>query len=276
MTVTTAMPASRRTARAARHADAPDTRGLFTRLELLEEGPGREQVRDQLARAWLPMANRLADKYRDRGEPREDLRQVAALGLVKAIDRYDRATGPFEAYAVPTIDGEIKRHFRDHGWDLHVPRRVQDARNKVRRALRELHNTGHPHPVLAQIADQARLSVELASAGLEAMDAYSALSLDKTFAPDQDDSYSLQSTLGRDESRYDLVVDRESVKDALQQLPEREKEILYLRFFKDMTQARIAERLGISQMHVSRIINKTCARVRTQVLADTGPQRKAA
>ncbi|MER5890792.1 SigB/SigF/SigG family RNA polymerase sigma factor [Streptomyces sp. NPDC001941] len=251
-----------------RPADDPDTSLLFQRLRALEQGPERERIREQLVRAWLPMARRIADKYRERGESREDLRQVAAMGLVGAINRYDPASGPFAAFAVPTISGEIKRHFRDFGWDLHVPRRVQDARNKVRRAQRELQAVGGGEPSLIDIAERARISVEQVRAGLEAMDAYNALSLDRSVSPGapSDEVTTLYGAVGQAEGGYDLVVDRESVRSALAALPDREKTILYLRFFHDMPQARIAERFGISQMHVSRIITKTCARIRIQVM----------
>ncbi|CAM5641904.1 SigB/SigF/SigG family RNA polymerase sigma factor [Streptomyces hirsutus] len=121
-----------------RHDDAPDTAALFTRLTSLEDGPEREAVRDDLVTAWLPMAHRIAGRFRDRGESVEDLRQVAALGLVKAVDRFDPDRGAFESYAVPTITGEVKRHFRDRMWALRVPRRVQELRNKVRIARRDL------------------------------------------------------------------------------------------------------------------------------------------
>jgi len=116
------------------HPDAPDTRTGFRLLVTLPDGPQRERVRDEVLRAWLPMAYRIAGSFRDKGESLEDLRQVAALGLVKAIRRFDPARGPFEPFAIPTIRGELRRHFRDRMWDVRVPRRVQDLRNKVRAA----------------------------------------------------------------------------------------------------------------------------------------------
>ncbi|MES4892120.1 SigB/SigF/SigG family RNA polymerase sigma factor [Streptomyces sp. NPDC096012] len=248
------------------HDDAPDTAELFVRLAELEDGTERNAVRDELVTAWLPMAHRIAGRFRDRGESVEDLRQVAALGLVKAIDRFDPARGAFESYAVPTITGEVKRHFRDRMWALRVPRRVQELRNRVRVARRELtQNPGSPEPTVAAVAAHTGLSEEEVSAGLEALESFSTLSLDAELSTD-DDGYSLADTLGATDSSYDVVVDREAAKEGLRRLPERERTILYMRFFEDMTQSRIADQLGISQMHVSRLISRSCARVRDEAM----------
>ncbi|MEU0289821.1 SigB/SigF/SigG family RNA polymerase sigma factor [Streptomyces sp. NPDC052492] len=258
-----------------RHDDAPDTTTLFSRLASLGDGPERDAVRDELVTAWLPMAHRIAGRFRDRGESIEDLRQVAALGLVKAIDRFDPDRGAFESYAVPTITGEVKRHFRDRMWALRVPRRVQELRNKVRVARRELtQNPGSPEPSVADIAAHTGLTEEEVSAGMEALESFSTLSLDAELSSD-DDGYSLADTLGTSDGSYDVVVDRESAKEGLRRLPERERAILYMRFFEDMTQSRIADRLGISQMHVSRLISRSCARVRADVLGQRPGRRGA-
>ncbi|AYN42957.1 SigB/SigF/SigG family RNA polymerase sigma factor [Streptomyces dangxiongensis] len=253
------------------HDDAPETAELFTRLAELDDGPERDAVRDELVTAWLPMAHRIAGRFRDRGESVEDLRQVAALGLVKAIDRFDPSRGAFESYAVPTITGEVKRHFRDRMWALRVPRRVQELRNRVRVARRELtQNPGSPEPTVAGIAAHTGLTEEEVSAGMEALESFSTLSLDAELSA-AEDGYSLADTLGATESSYDVVVDREAAKEGLRRLPERERAILYMRFFEDMTQSRIADRLGISQMHVSRLISRSCARVRDEVLGNRRP-----
>jgi RNA polymerase sigma-B factor len=249
-----------------RHDDAPDTAALFTRLAALDDGPERDALRDELVTAWLPMAHRIAGRFRDRGESIEDLRQVAALGLVKAIDRFEPERGAFESYAVPTITGEVKRHFRDRMWALRVPRRVQELRNKVRVARRELtQNPGSAEPSAADIAAHTGLTEDEVAAGMEALESFSTLSLDAELSAG-DDGYSLVDTLGSSDASYDVVVDRESAKEGLRRLPERERAILYMRFFEDMTQSRIADRLGISQMHVSRLISRSCARVRDEVL----------
>ncbi|NBM20592.1 SigB/SigF/SigG family RNA polymerase sigma factor [Streptomyces sp. GC420] len=246
------------------HDDAPDTADAFVRLRSLPPGPEKDAVRDELARAWLPMAERIAGRFRNRGETVDDLRQVAALGLVKAIDRYDPGLGnAFASYAVPTITGEIKRHFRDCTWTVHVPRRVQDLRNRVRTARRELTDGGDRAPALSEIASRAGMTEEEAAEGLEALESYTALSLDAEVAG-SDDGFTLVDALGGPDPALDVVVDRESVKPALQRLPEREREILFKRFFGDMTQSRIAEDLGISQMHVSRLISRSCSRLRNE------------
>ncbi|NGO77290.1 SigB/SigF/SigG family RNA polymerase sigma factor [Streptomyces sp. YC504] len=251
------------------HDDAPDTAAAFRRLAALPDGPQKDALRQELVCAWLPMADRLAGRFRGRGESLEDLRQVAALGLVKAVDRYDPdRSHAFESYAVPTVTGEIKRHFRDHMWTLHVPRRVQDLRNRVRFASQDLAQTipGRA-PTLEEIADRAGMSVEEAKTGLEALDSFTALSLDAEL-PGSDDGYALRDALGAPDPAIDIVVDREAIKPQLRALPERERAILYMRFFGDMTQSRIAEQLGISQMHVSRLISRCCASMRAEVMHD--------
>ncbi|MFC9627990.1 RNA polymerase sigma factor SigF [Streptomyces mirabilis] len=251
------------------HDDAPDTTEAFRRLASLPPGRQHDTLREQIVEAWLPMANRLAGRFRNRGESLEDLRQVAALGLVKAVDRYDPELGnAFESYAVPTVTGEIKRHFRDHMWTLHVPRRVQDLRNRVRFAVQELTGTiSGRRPTVAEIAEHAGMSEEDVRAGLEALESFTALSLDAQVSG-SDDGYSLSDALGSADPALDIVIDREAVKPRLQALPERERTILYMRFFGDMTQSRIADELGISQMHVSRLISRCCHRLRDQVMRD--------
>ncbi|MFF3455094.1 SigB/SigF/SigG family RNA polymerase sigma factor [Streptomyces sp. NPDC002730] len=251
------------------HDDAPDTAADFDRLAHLPEGAQREAVRQQLVNAWLPMAQRIAGRFRNRGESLEDLCQVAALGLVKAVDRYDPERGTaFAGFAVPTITGEVKRHFRDHMWTLHVPRRVQDQRNRVRAAQRELLQTVSGRaPTLAEIATQAGLTPEEARAGLEAVDSFSALSLDAEL-PGGEGGYTLCDGLGGPDPALDVVIDREAVKPRLRRLPARERKILYMRFFRDMTQRSIAEDLGISQMHVSRLISNSCERLRREIMQD--------
>lgn len=245
-----------------RHHDTPDTADTFERLTSCPEGRERDALSEEVIEAWLPMAHRLAGRFRNKGENPEDLQQVAAMGLVKAVHRYEPDRGAFESYAVPTINGELRRHFRDHGWDVRVPRRVQDLRNAVRKARRELMDapgsTGEP--TASDIAQQADLTLDEVREGIGALDSYSALSLDAESGTN--DHFSIGDTLGESEAGYDLVVDREAAKEGLRHLAERERTILYLRFFEDMTQARIAERMGVSQMHISRLITRSCAKVR--------------
>ncbi|MFI7322823.1 SigB/SigF/SigG family RNA polymerase sigma factor [Streptomyces venezuelae] len=266
--------ARRRTAARHSHHDAPDTTAEFARLAALDDGPEREVLCAEIVEAWLPMAHRLAARYRNKGESLEDLRQVAAMGLVKAVNRYEPGRGAFESYAVPTITGELRRHFRDRMWDVRVPRRVQDLRNKVRVARRELCDLpgSGPEPSIADIAAHAGLTEDEVKDGMQAMEGYSALSLDAEISSADPDGFSLADTLGAPDAAFDIVTDREAAKRGLRKLPERERTILYLRFFEDMTQSRIAEKLGISQMHVSRLISTSCARVR----AEAGDVRSAA
>ncbi|QQC93148.1 SigB/SigF/SigG family RNA polymerase sigma factor [Streptomyces alfalfae] len=261
----------RRAANRHSHSDAPDTAVGFARLASLGSGPEREALCAEIVEAWLPMAHRIAGRFRNKGESLEDLQQVAAMGLVKAVNRYEPGRGAFESYAVPTITGELRRHFRDRMWDVRVPRRVQELRNKVRAARRELLDqpggSGH-EPTLAEIGRQAGLTEAEVRDGMEAMEGYSALSLDAEVSSAEPDGFSLADTLGAPDPAYDHVNDREAAKAGLRRLPERERTILYLRYFEDMTQSRIAEELGISQMHVSRLISRSCARVRAE--ADPG------
>ncbi|WP_443033376.1 SigB/SigF/SigG family RNA polymerase sigma factor [Streptomyces sp. ACA25] len=251
------------------HDDAPDTTQEFRRIAALPDGPEREELCRRVVCAWMPMAGRLARTFRDRGESLEDLEQVAALGLVKAVTRYEPDRGSaFESYAVPTIVGEVKRHFRDHLWGLHVPRRTQELRNRVRAASRQLdYRLDDRSPAISEIAKHSGLTEDEVKVGMQAMESYSPLSLNAEL-PGSEDGYSLIDTLGSSEPGYDQVVYREAVKPKLRELPERERRILYLRFFREMTQSRIAEQLGISQMHVSRLLSRTCERIRAEVDAE--------
>jgi len=253
------------------HDDAPDTAEQFRRIASLPDCPERDRLRQDVVRAWMPMAERLAQRFRNRGEALEDLQQVARLGLVKAVARYDPARGSaFESFAVPTVVGEIKRHFRDHLWGLHVPRRVQELRNRVRVSRRELSlATSGRSPSTAEIAEHSGLSEEDVLVGMEALESFSTLSLEAEL-PGADDGYALVDTLGGPDHGYDRVVFREAVKPRLRRLPQRERDILYMRFFRDMTQSRIADELGISQMHVSRLISRTCGRIQQEVEEEAG------
>lgn len=251
------------------HDDAPDTSAQFRRLAGMPDGPDSKALRQEVVRAWMPMAERLARQFRNRGEALEDLEQVAHLGLVKAVARYDPARGnAFESFAVPTIVGELKRHFRDHMWGVHVPRRVQELRNRVRSASMSLAATADDRfPPTADIAEVAGLTEDEVRTGLEALESYATLSLDAALTG-AGDGYALIDTVGGTEPGFEQAVDREAVRPHLRRLPDREREILYLRFFCDMTQSSIADRLGISQMHVSRLISRTCERVCERVESD--------
>ncbi|RCH59635.1 SigB/SigF/SigG family RNA polymerase sigma factor [Streptomyces sp. SDr-06] len=233
----------------------------------MDDGPEHDALREDLVAQWLPMSRRLAGRYRNRGADLEDLYQVAAMGLVKAVDRYEAARGAFEAFAIPTINGEIKRHFRDSLWSVHVPRRVQELRNKVRVARSELQAAQRGEPTIGELAAQCGLQEDEVRDGLEALQAFKSLSLDAKSSSTEGEGVALADSLGTTEPGFDTVIDREAVKPALRALPERESKILYMRFFQDKTQNQIADELGLSQMHISRLLTRTCSRVREQALA---------
>ncbi|MFD3480388.1 SigB/SigF/SigG family RNA polymerase sigma factor [Streptomyces sp. NPDC058695] len=263
--------ASRRAPSRRVHDDSPDTAGTFVHLAGLDKGPERDLLREEVVEAWLPVAHRIAVRFHNKGESIEDLHQVAAMGLLKAINGYDPQRGRFEPYAVPTIRGELRRHFRDHMWDVHVPRRVQDLRNRVRLARRDLAQQpgAGSEPSVAAVAAHAHLTEDEVRDGLKAIDGFSALSLDAgLLSSGDDDTFSFADALGAPDEAYDVITDREAAKAGLERLPERERTILYLRFFEDMTQTRIAEHFGISQMHVSRLIQTSCRRVREEATRD--------
>ncbi|MEV1079674.1 SigB/SigF/SigG family RNA polymerase sigma factor [Streptomyces sp. NPDC050211] len=252
-----------------RYDDAPDTDAAFRRIAALPDGPERSALRQEVVCAWMPMAVRLARRYRHRGETFEDLKQVAQLGLVKAVSRFDPSLGTaFPSFAIPTILGEVKRHFRDELWVVHVPRRVQELRGQVRSADHELSTSlGGSIPAVHEIAAHAGLTEADVLLGQGALESFTALSLD-ALPGGSADSYPLADTLGGMEPGFDRVVNRETLRPLLRALPERERQILYMRFFCEMTQARIGLQLGVSQMHVSRLITRTCARLHDQVMAD--------
>lgn len=255
------------------HDDAPDTAETFKRITELPDGQLRQALRDDVIRQWLPTSEQLALRFRGRGESMEDLFQVAALGLVKAVDGYDPGRGrAFESYAIPTITDEIKRHFRDHMWTLHVPRRVQELRNRVRSANRELYQTGSGEtPTVAEIAAHAHMSEEEAHTGMGALECFSALSLDAEVTSAE--GFALGDSMGALDPGLDLAVNRVTACPAIAALPDRDRTILYLRFFRGMTQSAIAEQLGISQMHVSRLLSGVLDRLREELLSEQGWRR---
>ncbi|MFB8381160.1 sigma-70 family RNA polymerase sigma factor [Streptomyces rubiginosohelvolus] len=254
-----------------RRAGDPETQEAFRRLVELPEGTERERVRQEIIHAWLPMAHRLASRYRDRGETLEDLRQIAAVGLVSAVDRFDPdRSHSFVPFAVPTITGEIRRHFRDRMWSVHVPRRVQNLRNAVRVATAELGAGGTPAS-LARLAEHTGLTEDEVRQGSEALHGFNALSLDAETSAGTGGA--LGEFLGASDGAFDLVLDREAAKPGLLNLAEREKRALYLWFFEGKTQSAIAAELGVSQMHVSRLIARSCRRIRENALHEPDPRQ---
>jgi RNA polymerase sigma-B factor len=204
----------------------------------------------------LPLAKRLAARYRHAGESQEDLEQVAYLGLVKAVDRYDPSAGPLVRYAVPTILGELRRHFRDKGWGVHVPRSVQENLLTVNKATERVATTLGRTPRPRDIAKATGMPVEDVIEALDAGASYTPAALDAPQRGDDPEARSLGDALGSDDPNYELVELGQSIGPAFRELPARERAIVQLRFFEDLTQAEIAERIGISQMHVSRLLRR--------------------
>ncbi|GAB2815616.1 RNA polymerase sigma factor SigF [Streptomyces chlorus] len=248
--------------------DRSGARTLFLELRTLQDGtPEYAELRNRLVRMHLPLVEHLARRFRNRGEPLDDLTQVATIGLIKSVDRFDPDRGvEFSTYATPTVVGEIKRHFRDKGWAVRVPRRLQELRLALTTATAELSQQHGRSPTVHELAEKLAISEEEVLEGLESANAYSTLSLD---VPDTDDeSPAVADTLGSEDEALEGVEYRESLKPLLEDLPPREKRILLLRFFGNMTQSQIAQEVGISQMHVSRLLARTLAQLREKLLVE--------
>ncbi|MEU0113369.1 RNA polymerase sigma factor SigF [Streptomyces bobili] len=248
--------------------DRSGARAKFVELRALDAGsPEYAELRNQLVRMHLPLVEHLARRFRNRGEPLDDLTQVATIGLIKSVDRFDPDRGvEFSTYATPTVVGEIKRHFRDKGWAVRVPRRLQELRLSLTTATAELSQLHGRSPTVHELAEKLAISEEEVLEGLESANAYSTLSLD---VPDTDDeSPAVADTLGAEDEALEGVEYRESLKPLLEDLPPREKRILLLRFFGNMTQSQIAQEVGISQMHVSRLLARTLAQLREKLLVE--------
>jgi len=229
----------------------------------------RLAARDGLVALHLPLVEHCARRFRNRGEPFEDLVQVGTIGLIKSVDRFDLERGvEFSTYATPTIVGEIKRHFRDKGWAVRVPRRLQELRLSLASATSELSQKNGRAPTVHELAGHLNISDEEVLEGLESANAYSTLSLDAGDSGSGDEPMPVSETLGVEDEGLEGVEYRESLKPMLEQLPPREKKILMLRFFKNMTQSEIAAEIGISQMHVSRLLARTLAQLREGLLVD--------
>jgi len=231
-------------------------------------GPSRARLRDRAIEAWLPLARHLAHRYAGRGEPTDDLVQTATVGLIKAIDKFDPDRGvDFAGYAIPTIIGEIKRHFRDRTWSVRVPRRLQELRLAITEANAALAHTLGRSPTITDIAKHLDLTEEDILEGLEGARAYNATSLSTPI--NADGTTELGDTLGTEDHEYELAETRVALGPALATLDQREQTILTLRFYGNLTQSQIAEHIGISQMHVSRLLTKALTKLRDQLAADT-------
>lgn len=230
---------------------------------LLRASPGqRQEIRTVLVEMHLPLVEHLAKRFRNRGEPFDDLVQVGTIGLLKAIDRFEADRGvAFSTYATPTIVGEIKRYFRDKGWSIRVPRRLQEMRIALARATSELNQKLGRSPTVAEIAAHLEVTEEVVLEGLESANAYSTLSLD---APDSrtGEGSTMADVLGEKDAALANVEYRESLRPLLAELDPRDRQILMLRFFGQMTQSQIASEIGMSQMHVSRLLSRTLAKLR--------------
>jgi RNA polymerase sigma-B factor len=219
-----------------------------------------QQLREELIEAHLGLVEYLSRRFAGRGEPLEDLIQVATIGLIKAVDRFDpEREVEFSTYATPTIVGELKRHFRDKGWAVRVPRRLQELNLQLGEIMGQLAQKLGRSPTVAEMAQAAGTTEEEVLEGLDSAHAYTLTSLD---APAGDEDLALREQIGTEDEALELLEYRTSLMPLLEELPPRERTMLYLRFFRGMTQSEIAERLGISQMHVSRLLAKTLATLR--------------
>jgi RNA polymerase sigma-B factor len=231
----------------------------------LPEGRERDRVREQLITMHLPLVRFLARRYANRGEPMDDLVQAGCIGLVKAVDRFDPSRGlEFSTYAAPTILGEIRRHFRDRTWAVHVNRGLQEMVTAVTRARAELTQALGRAPTVAETAELLGRGEEEVLAALDCASAYTA----ESFETPVGDELTLGDTLGGSDAGLDDVEMHESLRPMLDRLPTREQRILQLRFYGNHTQSQIAAQLGISQMHVSRLLARTLTQLREELLED--------
>ena len=224
---------------------------------------GDPAAREQLVERFLPLARQLARRYQRGGEQLDDLIQVASLGLLKAIDRFDPARETaFSSFAVPTILGELKRHFRDKGWSVRVPRDLQEMAVRVDRIADEMSREVGRAPTPAEIAQRTGASLEQVLEAREASAAYRAVSLDRPRSDDEEDGDSYADAFGVEDPGFGLAEDAATVDRLMRVLSDREREVLRLRFEEDLTQSEIGQRVGVSQMHVSRLIRQSIARLR--------------
>jgi RNA polymerase sigma-B factor len=220
-------------------------------------------ARDELIERFLPLARKLARRYIPSSEPYEDLVQVASLGLVKAVERFDPDRGfAFTSFAVPTIVGELKRYFRDSGWALHVDRGAQERARKVLDAQHKVSAQSGRPPTIGELSEYLEISQEEVIDGLQTAEAYDAISLDAPLQSDTDGTTSRLDAVGNEDHRLELIDDQATIFAAARHLSQRERQILFLRFGKDLTQTEIAERVRVSQMQVSRLLRKSLQRLR--------------
>jgi RNA polymerase sigma-B factor len=245
------------------YADVPE---MFRALATVAAGSAEFQgQRDKIVERCLPLADHIARRFEGRGEPRDDLVQVARVGLVNAVARFDVNAGPdFVSFAVPTIMGEVRRHFRDNSWSVKVPRRLKELHLRLGAATADLSQRLGRAPTASELANELEMDRNEVIEGLVAGNSYNTLSIDSGGSAD-DEARAIVDTLGDVDAGLERIENREALRPLLDGLPERERTVLVFRFFESMTQTQIAERVGISQMHVSRLLAKSLTRLRDQL-----------
>ncbi len=233
--------------------------------ELTDESAAFQRQRDRIVERCLPLADHIARRFDGRGEPRDDLVQVARVGLVNAVIRFDLGAGSdFVSFAVPTIMGEVRRYFRDNSWSVKVPRRLKELHLRLGSTTAELAQRLGRAPTASELAEELGLDRDEVVEGLVASSSYNTLSIDSGGGGD-DDAPAIADTLGDVDRGLEQIEDREALRPLLESLPERERTVVVLRFFESLTQTQIAERVGVSQMHVSRLLARALSRLRDQL-----------
>lgn len=249
----------------ARTANGRESAGAAGSAQLFERWRRRQdrKARDELIARYLPLARKLARRYAQSSEPYDDLVQVASLGLVKAVERFDPDRGfAFSSFAVPTIVGELKRYFRDTAWSVHVERGGQERARRIADAQQALSSRTGRTPTVVELAEYLELSQEEVLDGLQTAEAFASVSLDAPMISEDDDETNRLDTLGAEDARLALIEDQATVFAAARSLPAHQRQILYLRFGEDLTQSEIAGRVGVSQMQVSRLLRRSLADLR--------------
>ncbi len=245
--------------------DKRKTRDLFALYREQQD----QAARDELVTMYLNLVKYLASKFRNRGEPIDDLVQVGTIGLIKAIDRFDTERDvEFTTYATPTIVGELKRYFRDKGWAIKVPRRLQELSFKVNQTVDALTQRLQRSPTIAEIAEELEVTSDEVLEALETSEAYNFVSLESDRSGEGADSFSIIEYIGKDDQLMSAIDDRTTLALALKNLTSQEQHVLYLRFFQGLTQTEIAKRLAISQMQVSRLLRRTLRVLRENIVHD--------
>jgi RNA polymerase sigma-B factor len=257
--------------------DAPRMRAVDDRTLLRRyHEEGDRAAREQLIERYMSLVRSLARRYAHRGEHLDDLIQIGAIGLIKAIDRFELDRGvELTTYATPNIIGEIKRHFRDKGWAVRVPRGLQELSVQLSRLVEQLTVQLGRSPTIAEIAEAADVEEEEVLEALESGRAYTSVSLSSAGGSDNEDELDPLESIGSEEHQYEISEDRAVLAPGFQVLDERERKILHLRFFEGLTQSQIAQQVGISQMHVSRLIRRSLEKIREEIAGEEQARRGA-